>query len=257
MALWKGIVGEGFAPDAFDAFVRDLNFDNWRPQFVVLHNTAAPRIADWHKVTGEQRMQNLAHNYQMQGWSAGPHLFVADDLIWAFTPLTTPGVHAPSWNSVSWGVEMVGDYSTESFTTGPGLKVQNNTVAALATLHAALNVNPSTLRLHREDPRTTHAGCPGDNVIKADLIERVRSLIAARRAGTGGGHRILRLTIPHMHGEDVKAVQEALISAGIALKADGDFGAATETAVKAFQQKKRLTADGVVGPATLAALHVS
>jgi peptidoglycan hydrolase-like protein with peptidoglycan-binding domain len=41
------------------------------------------------------------------------------------------------------------------------------------------------------------------------------------------------------------------------LKQDGDFGEATEQAVKAYQQSQGLTADGVVGPETWAKLdHV-
>lgn len=38
---------------------------------------------------------------------------------------------------------------------------------------------------------------------------------------------------------------------------DGVYGSGTETAVKAFQQKKGLTVDGKVGPATLKALGIS
>lgn len=38
---------------------------------------------------------------------------------------------------------------------------------------------------------------------------------------------------------------------------DGDFGARTDTAVRAFQQEKHLTVDGVVGPLTWTALVVT
>ena len=53
-------------------------------------------------------------------------------------------------------------------------------------------------------------------------------------------------------GQDVRNVQQKLKSLGF-LKGnvDGDFGAATEAAVKAFQQQYGLTVDGKVGAATL------
>ena len=54
-------------------------------------------------------------------------------------------------------------------------------------------------------------------------------------------------------GENVKILQKAL--GGITI--DGDFGAKTETAVKAFQKSKGLTADGIVGSATQKALGIS
>jgi len=179
MNSWKGIVGQGFTPAAFDAYVSDLTFGSWRPQFVVLHNTAVPRLGDWHKVSGSQRMKNLEAYYRdTQHWSAGPHLFVADDLIWVFTPLTVSGVHSPSWNSIAWGVEMVGDYNVEPFSP----QVRDNAVSALATLHGALGLDPNSLRLHKEDPRTTH-DCPGKNVNKADVIDRILGQLAARHGG--------------------------------------------------------------------------
>ena len=110
--IWKGIVGKGFTAADFDAYAKTITFGAWRPQFVVLHNTAIPKLADWHSVPGEKRMLALEHYYRdIQKWSGGPHLFIADDLIWAFTPLNLQGVHAPSWNAISWGVELVGDYS--------------------------------------------------------------------------------------------------------------------------------------------------
>ncbi|GAP96278.1 glycoside hydrolase family protein [Leptolyngbya sp. NIES-2104] len=67
--------------------------------------------------------------------------------------------------------------------------------------------------------------------------------------------RTLRLTEPLMQGEDVRQVQEALVSAGIALKADSFFGKDTDKAVKQFQQQHNLEmVDGVVGAATRKAL---
>jgi hypothetical protein len=102
MAHRKGIIAQGFSPEDFDEYVNSLQFGAWRPQFVVLHNTSRPLLSEWQSIPGAERMRNLEAYYRGQPhWSAGPHLFVADDLIWVFTPLTTSGVHLPSWNHVS------------------------------------------------------------------------------------------------------------------------------------------------------------
>jgi N-acetylmuramoyl-L-alanine amidase len=179
MASWKGIVGRGFTAEQFKDYVGTLSFSDWRPQFVVLHNTSEPRLSQWHSTAGEIRMRNLEDYYKGQGWSAGPHLFVADDLIWVFTPLTTSGVHSPSWNGISWGVEMVGEYEEEPFSPD----VRDNTVNALATLHAWRGIDPQTLHFHKEDPKTTHKECPGKNVNKADMIQRVQEQMAGSDQG--------------------------------------------------------------------------
>lgn len=55
-------------------------------------------------------------------------------------------------------------------------------------------------------------------------------------------------------GNYVKHLQKDLNRHGAALKIDGDFGSRTEAAVKAFQRKKKLSADAVVGPKTWKAL---
>ena len=57
-------------------------------------------------------------------------------------------------------------------------------------------------------------------------------------------------------GNSVKQLQTALNKHGAKLKADGNFGPATLAAVKKFQEKSKLTVDGVVGPKTWAALGV-
>lgn len=69
------------------------------------------------------------------------------------------------------------------------------------------------------------------------------------------GPRLLKLTQPMMHGQDVKDVQTRLnylIYAGLGV--DGVYGPATAGAVKVFQADRGLAADGIVGPNTRAAL---
>ena len=56
-----------------------------------------------------------------------------------------------------------------------------------------------------------------------------------------------------MAGADVKTLQAALIAYGFscgAAGADGDFGSGTETALKKFQTKYGLGADGIAGKGT-------
>jgi hypothetical protein len=55
-------------------------------------------------------------------------------------------------------------------------------------------------------------------------------------------------------GDLVVWAQEHLVSAGYATAVDGSYGSSTQTAVVSFQTAHGLTADGVVGPATWAAL---
>lgn len=58
-------------------------------------------------------------------------------------------------------------------------------------------------------------------------------------------------------GDDVRIVQRALTDAGFSLGSiDGDFGPKTDQAVRAFQKARGLAVDGVVGPATTAALGI-
>ncbi|HEY9833844.1 MAG TPA: peptidoglycan-binding protein [Stenomitos sp.] len=63
--------------------------------------------------------------------------------------------------------------------------------------------------------------------------------------------RVLKLSRPLMEGSDVKKLQESLQKAGITVSVDWVFGPGTDKAVKEFQQKKSLVADGIVGPNTL------
>lgn len=194
---WKEIVGQSFSPNAFAEYVAGLQFGLWRPKFIVVHNTSAPDLKTWQgwqarkpKLTDEMWAQNLVRYYRdEQHWSGGPHLFVTPGGILAFTPLTGPGVHSPAWNSISWGVETVGEFETEPFDGA----IRVNLISALATLHIAAGLSPIPyeqghhgLHFHKEDPKTTHKSCPGRNMVKGRLVADVVAEIQRRHPG--GGH---------------------------------------------------------------------
>lgn len=57
--------------------------------------------------------------------------------------------------------------------------------------------------------------------------------------------------------QSVATLQKSLNDRGYSLKIDGVFGSGTDSAVKDFQRKQGLTADGIVGPKTWTALGFS
>ncbi|MFA5026047.1 MAG: peptidoglycan recognition family protein [Candidatus Shapirobacteria bacterium] len=178
MGKWKGTVAKGFTSEEFKEYVNSLEWGEWFPGFIVLHNTGEPCLENRPNGLTKDHILGLASYYRNElGWPAGPHLFIDDHKIWVLTPLTTSGVHAPSWNSISIGVEMLGDFDKEEFNSGRGALVQENSVAAVGILSYVLGINPNTMRLHREDPKTTHH-CPGDGVDKADFIAKVEEYMA-------------------------------------------------------------------------------
>jgi hypothetical protein len=188
-------VKEAFTQNGFRAYVNTLHWTRWRPSKIVWHNTAAPSLAQWIKsadqdramglIPGITRIKNLEAFFKdNQGWNGGPHLFVANDVIWVANPLTERGTHSPSFNSTAIGIEMVGDYDIENDDAGEGLKVKRNTIFATAVLCSALGLDPNKdILLHKQDPRTTH-DCPGKNIAvdKLRMIDEVLALMG------GGEH---------------------------------------------------------------------
>lgn len=203
--MWPA-VKRGFTQEQFRDYLSTIAWGSWRPNKIVWHNTAAPTLAQWAATAesdvakglkpGTTRIGNLERYFwKDNGWSGCPHLFIAPDFIWVMNPLTHPGVHSPSWNSSSIGIEMIGDYSCEDFDSGPGLAVKNNTVFATALLLERFGLDPENgiahpnrttsgvIFLHKQDWRTTH-DCPGKGaaIDKVEMIGLVQSLM------TGGDH---------------------------------------------------------------------
>jgi hypothetical protein len=175
------IVGARFSPGEFQSYIGGVSLASWKPNKIVLHNTSVPSISQRPNGFTHDQMVNLQHYYSGLGWSGGPHLFIDQNGIWVFNPLDRHGTHSPSWNSTSWGVEMLGEYQTESFDSGPGLAIQKNAEAALATMFMKLGVIQITndvFKLHKEDPGTTHKTCPGQHVHKDAVLQAIQAIMA-------------------------------------------------------------------------------
>ena len=179
-------IAKKFSKDEFRDYVDTLKWTSWKPKFIVLHNTATPNLNQWinGSATPEERLNNLMHYYKDQlGWHSGPHLFIDPDHIFVMCDLLNDGVHASCFNKRSIGIEMVGDYGSESFIDGSGLQVHNNAVYAMAVLHKALKLVPTPyiynkkgLHFHKECVQDHH-DCPGKHVIKSDVVKEVSDLM--------------------------------------------------------------------------------
>lgn len=175
---WKGIdalsaSGKGRTVVEMQEFINKLPATTWASG-MVLHNTAAPNLGQWTPANRAQRILNLERYFRDdRGWTSGPHAFVDYDFIWNFTPYTEKGTHSPSWNGTRIGIEMVGDFAVDDDEAGPGFMVKKNTVALFGMLHSRYGWNPETIKLHKEDPLTTH-DCPGKHIVKAEFIAQVQ-----------------------------------------------------------------------------------
>ncbi len=91
--------------------------------------------------------------------------------------------------------------------------------------------------------------------VRGQRIDAASLAATVRISASDPDERVLKLTRPIMHGDDVRALQKGLQAAGIAIGIDGVFGGETERAVIRFQMQAGLVVDGIAGPATMAALE--
>jgi peptidoglycan hydrolase-like protein with peptidoglycan-binding domain len=101
---------------------------------------------------------------------------------------------------------------------------------------------------------------PVDGVYGNDTTATVKRFQKANRLpqdGSLGPNTWPKLVVQIKRGSKgsaVKAAQSQLKSRGYKVGVDGSFGAGTDTAVKSFQKKQGLKADGIVGQSTWMAL---
>lgn len=168
--------------EEFKQYLSGLTFSSFKPISVTYHHTASPSLAQRPNGFSAQHLINLRDYYgKTLGWNGAPHIFIDDvgDGIIVFQRMDRRGVHAVSFNSRYWGMEMLGDYDNESFTTGRGAKVRDNAIAAGAIMLESLGASPESIKFHRDDPKTSKT-CPGTKVNKADIIARLHQYMGSQ-----------------------------------------------------------------------------
>lgn len=97
-------------------------------------------------------------------------------------------------------------------------------------------------------------GLSADGVVGPNTWGKLNTSAPSSGGSTGSGPTLRR----GARGSAVTALQNRLNQLGFNCgAADGDFGAKTDAAVKAFQRSRGLSADGVVGPKTWAKLGIT
>ena len=113
------------------------------------------------------------------------------------------------------------------------------------------NINPACDRDDIEAVTKLINGGLNGLVARRTFTDKAKAVLG----GSGEDHPVLQ---QGAQGAAVKRLQSLLRSQGSPdLAVDGDFGPATEAAVKHFQSSHKLTVDGIVGPQTWAALEAS
>lgn len=162
------IVGRAFSKELFPRYLAGIRDSSmvWKPKGATVHHTGAPSLAQRPQGIQAQHMHNFRSWYRSLGWTHGPHLFIDEDEIWVFSPLTARGTHAVSFNYSHFGVEMLGNFDSEDPTTGRGAEVLDLAAFAVTALQRRFSLPPTSVNFHRDDPKTDKT-CPGKKVTKA------------------------------------------------------------------------------------------
>lgn len=148
-----------------------FDFGPISPDKLVIHHTWKPTKSDW---AGQRSINGLKAYYEGKGWPSGPHLFVAEDGIWLFSPMNKDGIHAGTLNFHSIGIEVVGDYDNEVWSG----QTKANALGAIKALMDRLSISQSQVFFHRDvSPKT----CPGRAITKEWLFAELSTVRAMPR----------------------------------------------------------------------------
>jgi N-acetylmuramoyl-L-alanine amidase CwlA len=176
------IVGKRLSLNEFRVYLATYDFGSIPPDRVVLHHTWRPTAEQWR---GKLSVESMRVFYGAKGWTAGPHLFVAPDGVWLFTPMCDVGIHAGLGNAnreflasgyrnfkklywYSIGIEMVGNYEA----VRPSGLIWEQTKSIITGLLQRFGKTPEqALFFHRD--YTNQKSCPGKAVTKPWVLSEV------------------------------------------------------------------------------------
>lgn len=159
------IINRRLTLNAFLEYIKNYNFGTLPADKLVIHHTWRPTKETW---SGQRSINGLKGYYERKGWKVGPHLFIADDGIWLFTPMRKDGIHAARLNPRSIGIEAVGDYNTEKWSG----KTKSNTLGAIKALMEQLSLTENDIYFHRD---ASPKSCPGWAITKEWLFKELKS----------------------------------------------------------------------------------
>lgn len=160
------ILNQRLSLNDFRYYIKEYDFGALPADKLVIHHTYRPEKSTW---AGERSMGGLKTYYEGKGWTAGPHLFIAEDGIWLFSPMNRDGIHAGSLNKQSIGIEVVGDYSNEVWSGN----TKSNTLGAIKALMEKLELKNTDIFFHRDSSPKT---CPGAAINKEWLFAELEAL---------------------------------------------------------------------------------
>jgi len=166
------MIGEKLNKEQWLNYISDYDFGKVKPSRIVLHHTWKPTVESWN---GLSTMKGMQSYYNGLGWTSAPHLYIAPDGIWLFTPLSEVGIHAGEGNSGYWengnwsysiGIEMVGNYDNSP----PSGKILEYTLLVMSSLVNVMEKSiDQVLYFHRDFSDKT---CPGSSVTKYWIKEK-------------------------------------------------------------------------------------
>lgn len=175
------IVGRKFSKAEFIEYVKWVKQNEsylWEPSGITMHHTGFPDLSIRPNGFTEQHMRNMRHGYKNDnGWSCGPHIYTDDHGIWVFNPLSRRGIHAVSYNSTRYGIEMLGNFDTEEDYDNPrGVASRAHGMFAAAVLMKHAGISTAKLNFHRHDSETRKK-CPGSHVNFSEFEQAVLEIV--------------------------------------------------------------------------------